>query len=68
MMLRRRRNPIARMADTVGIPFGRTPPAKRVMKTVRDVARRTPILRRLPILAGAGVAAFAASRALRTPS
>jgi hypothetical protein len=69
MTFRRRKSGIAKVADALGTSSrfkSVAKAAKRARKTVQQVARRTPIVKRLPYVAGAGVAAFAASRVLRT--
>jgi hypothetical protein len=73
MRLRRRRSRTARAADlaTTYLKFkAASKAAKAARKAAKgtaayQVARRTPLMKRIPLLAGAGVAAFFATRALR---
>lgn len=73
MTLRRRKSRKAQAADLVGSYLklkaaGKA--AKGAKKAAKgtaayQVAKRTPLVRRLPLIAGAGVAAFFAAKALR---
>ena len=73
MTLRRRKSKKAKAADLVGSYLklkaaGKA--AKGAKKAAKgtaayQVAKRTPLVRRLPLIAGAGVAAFFAAKALR---
>jgi hypothetical protein len=77
MRLRRRKSTPARAVDLLGtyLKFKAATKAAKaarkaakgtaVYKTGKGVAKRTPFVKRLPLVAGAGLAAFAASRALR---
>jgi hypothetical protein len=73
MTLRRRKSRTAKLADALGT-FLKFKAASKAAKGARkaakgtaayQVAKRTPVVKRLPIVAGAGIAAFAAARALR---
>jgi hypothetical protein len=73
MTLRRRKSRKAQAVDLVG-SYLKLKAAGKVAKGARkaakgtaayQVARRTPLVRRLPLIAGAGVAAFVAAKALR---
>lgn len=73
MTLRRRKSKRARAADALG-SYLKLKTAGKAAKGARkaakgtaayQVAKRTPLVRRLPLIAGAGVAAFFAARALR---
>jgi hypothetical protein len=73
MTLRRRKSRTAKVADVLGtyVKFkAASKAAKGARKAAKgtaayQVAKRTPLVKRLPLLAGAGVAAFFATRALR---
>jgi hypothetical protein len=70
---RRRKSRAARAVDLLGtyLKFkAATKAAKGARKAAKgtaayQMAKRTPIVKRLPLVAGAGVAAFVATRALR---
>jgi hypothetical protein len=73
MTLRRRKSRAAKAADAVG-GYLKLKAAGKALKGARkaakgtaayQVAKRTPGVRRIPIIAGAGVAALVAVRALR---
>jgi hypothetical protein len=73
MRFRRRKSRTARAVDVLGtyLKFkAASKAAKGARKAAKgtaayQVAKRTPIVKRLPIVAGAGVAAFVAARVLR---
>ena len=73
MKLRRRKSRKAQAADIVGSYLklrAATKAAKGARKAAKgtavyQVAKRTPLVKRLPLLAGAGVAAFFATKAMR---
>jgi hypothetical protein len=71
MRFRRRKSPTARAVDLLGT-YVKFKAASKAAKAARkaakgtaayQMAKRTPIVKRLPIVAGAGVAAFVAARA-----
>jgi hypothetical protein len=73
MTFRRRKSRAAKVADVLG-GYLKLKAASKAAKGARkaakgtaayQVAKRTPVVKRLPIVAGAGLAAFAASRLLR---
>jgi hypothetical protein len=73
MRFRRRKSRTARAVDLLGT-YLKFKAASKAAKAARkaakgtaayQVAKRTPIVKRLPIVAGAGVAAFVAARVLR---
>jgi hypothetical protein len=73
MRIRRRKSRSAQLADLLGtyLKFkAASKAAKGARKAAKgtaayQVAKRTPIVKRLPLVAGAGVAAFIATRRLR---
>jgi hypothetical protein len=74
MRLRRRKSKTATAADLLG-SYVKFKAAKKAAKGAKkaakgtaayQVAKRTPLVKRLPLLAGAAVAAFAATRVLRS--
>jgi hypothetical protein len=73
MTLRRRKSRKAQAADLVGSYLKLKAAGKAAKGTQKaakgtaayQVAKRTPLVRRLPLIAGAGVAAFFAAKALR---
>ena len=73
MNLRRRKSRTARATDLLG-SYLKLKAAGKAAKGARkaakgtaayQVAKRTPLLKRLPLIAGAGVAAFFATKAIR---
>jgi hypothetical protein len=73
MRFRRRKSRTARAVDLLGT-YLKFKAASKAAKAARkaakgtaayQVAKRTPVVKRLPIVAGAGVAAFVAARVLR---
>lgn len=73
MNLRRRKSRTARATDLLG-SYLKLKAAGKAAKGARkaakgtaayQVAKRTPLVRRIPLIAGAGVAAFFAAKALR---
>jgi hypothetical protein len=76
MNLRRRKSRTARATDLLG-SYLKLKAAGKVAKGARkaakgtaayQVAKRTPFVKRIPLLAGAGIAAFFAARAVRGDS
>jgi hypothetical protein len=74
MALRRRKSRSSRIADLLGT-YLKLQAAKKVAKgagkaakgtAAYKVAKKTPVVRRIPIVAGAGVAAVIAARKLRS--
>jgi hypothetical protein len=73
MTIRRRKSRAAKVADAVGTYLklkAVSKAAKGVRKAAKgtaayQVAKRTPVVRRIPIIAGAGLAAFIAAKATR---
>jgi hypothetical protein len=73
MRIRRRKSRSAQIADALGtyLKFkAASKAAKGARKAAKgtavyQVAKRTPVVKRLPLVAGAGVAAFFATRAVR---
>jgi hypothetical protein len=73
MRIRRRKTRSAQIADALGtyLKFkAASKAAKGARKAAKgtaayQVAKRTPVVKRLPLVAGAGVAAFFATRAVR---
>jgi hypothetical protein len=73
MMLRRRKSRTAKAADLLGT-YLKLKAASKAAKGARkaakgtaayQVAKRTPLVKRIPLVLGAGAAAFVATRALR---
>jgi hypothetical protein len=73
MRIRRRRSRSAQVADVLG-SYLKLKAASKAAKGARkaakgtavyQVAKRTPVVKRLPFVAGAGIAAFVAARVLR---
>jgi hypothetical protein len=73
MTFRRRKSRSAKVADLLGT-YIKLKAASKAAKGARkvakgtaayQVAKRTPFVKRIPLLAGAGVAAFFASKALK---
>jgi hypothetical protein len=73
MTFRRRKSRSAKAADLLG-SYLKLKTARKAAKGARkaakgtaayQVAKRTPVVKRLPLVAGAGVAAFIATRVLR---
>jgi hypothetical protein len=74
MTFRRRKSRSAQIADLLG-SYLKLKAASKAAKGARkaakgtaayQVAKRTPIVKRLPLVAGAGAAAFAATRLIRS--
>ena len=73
MRIRRRKSRSAQIADALGtyVKFkAASKAAKGARKAAKGtaaykVAKRTPVVKRIPLVAGAGVAAFFATRAVR---
>jgi hypothetical protein len=73
MTFRRRKSRSAKVADLLGtyIKFkAATKAAKGARKVAKgtaayQVAKRTPLVKRIPLVAGAGIAAFFATKAVR---
>jgi hypothetical protein len=73
MTFRRRKSRSARAVDLLGtyLKFKAASKAAKAAKKAAkgtaayQVAKRTPVVKRLPLVAGAGIAAFIATRALR---
>ena len=75
MRLRRRKSRRSQVADVLG-GYLKLKAASKAAKGARkaakgtaayQVAKRTPVVRRIPIVAGAGVAAAVVARKLRSP-